>query len=402
MSRLPLDEIRVADFGWILAVPHATSWLAAFGADVIRVETSLVPDLTRTFSGTDGVAGLNRSGYFGNLNFSKRSLALNLAHPKGAAIARRLVGVSDIVTEKFSAGNMKKFGLDYESLRTIKPDLIMLAGTPLGQTGPFAYTIGWGPTTQAFAAMCHLSGYPGGFPCGIGANWPDFEVGVVMAFVILAALHHRDRTGAGQFIDLSMGELVTAMLPEAMLDFFLNGANREPIGNRHEAMAPHGVFPTAGEDRWIAIAILGDAEFGQLATALGAPELAADTRYATMAARLSNVAMLEAEVASLTRNFERDALVRRLRALNLAAGPVYNTDELVNDPAFKESGMLVTLDHKEVGRRPVAGLPVRMSATEPRYRPAPLIGEDSDLILRDLLGCSETEIAQLHEQKVLI
>ncbi|MGH7906494.1 MAG: CaiB/BaiF CoA transferase family protein [Candidatus Binataceae bacterium] len=402
MDRLPLEGIRVADFGWVLAVPHATAWLGAFGAEVIKVETSLAPDLTRTLNGTGGIPGLNRCGYFNSLNFSKKSLSLNLRDPKGGEIARRLIKQCDIVTENFSAGVMKKFGLDYDSLRAIRPDLIMLSGTPLGQTGPLSYTLGWGPTTQAFAGMCHLSGYPGAYPSGIGANWPDFEVGVAMAFALAAAIYHRERTGEGQFIDFAMGELVTAMLPEAMLDFFINGIDRGPIGNRHEAMAPHGVFPAAGDDQWIALAILDDREFKILCEELGAPELAADSRYETLAVRLENAAMLEAEIASLTRDYDRDEMVRRLRARNLAAGPVYNTAELMKDPAFIESGTLVALEHGEVGRREIAGLPVKMSRTQPEYRPAPLLGEHNETILRDLLGYSESEIVQFFKEKVLI
>ena len=229
---LPFEGIRVADFGWIFAIPHATAWLGALGAEVIRVECSVAPDLVRFLSGTDGTPGINRSGIFNSINFSRKSVALDLTNPKAREIAHRLVKVSDIATENYTVGNMKKFGLDYESLRTIKPDIIMLSGTPLGQTGPYANTVGFGPTTQAFAGMCHLTGYPGDFPCGIGGTWPDFAVGTAMVFFILAALHHRDQTGEGQYLDLSMAETVTTMLPEAMMDYFLNWRDSGPIGNR--------------------------------------------------------------------------------------------------------------------------------------------------------------------------
>lgn len=401
-SPLPFEGIRIADFGWIFAVPHATAWLGSLGADVVRVESTRSPDLVRFLGGTDGVLGINLSGMFNSINFSRRSLTLNLAHPEGAEAARRLVRVSDIVTENYTLGNMEKFGLSYERLRKIKSDLIMLSGTPLGQNGPLAQAVGFGPTTQAFAGMCHLTGYPDSFPCGIGGTWPDFAVGTAMVFVLLAALHHRDQTGEGQYIDLSMAEMVTSMLPEAMMDFLLNGRDNGPIGNRDECMAPHGVFATAGDDRWIAIAIATDEEFGRLCEALGAPGMTADPRYARLAARLRNVETLEAEVAALTKRHGRDELVALLRARNLAAGAVYRADDLVNDPAFRASAMPVTLVHGESGERLIPGLPVGFSAMRPDYKPAPLIGEHNDEVLKGLLGYSDEEIARLKKIEAVV
>ncbi|MGD0076633.1 MAG: CoA transferase, partial [Candidatus Binataceae bacterium] len=398
---LPFAGLRIADFGWIFSVPHATSWLAALGADVIRVESTRSPDIVRFLSGTDGTPGFNRSGIFNAINFSRRSITLNLAHPEGAEAARRLVAASDIVTENFTVGTMAQFGLDYDHLSRLKPGLIMLSATPLGQTGPYAHTVGWGPTTQAYAGICHLTGYPDGPPSGIGGTWPDFVVGVAAAFALMAALRYRERTGAGQYIDLSMAELVSSMLPEAFMDFFLNGRDSAPLGNRDECLAPHGVFPTAGDDRWIAIAVTTDDEFRALCETLGNPALARDARYQRIAARLQNVETLESEIVALTRKFERDDLVARLRARRLAAGPVYRCDELMNDPAFQASGMLTKVVHKEAGERTICGLPVGFSALRPDYRAAPLIGEHTEQVLGELLGYSNEEIARLREAGVL-
>ena len=230
LRKKPLEGIRVADFGWIFAVPHATAWLGALGADVIRIETSGAPDLVRYLTGTDGSIGANRSGVFHGINTSRRSLALNLAMPEAQEIARKIIRQSDFVTENFTVGNMAKYNLAYDDLVKIKPDIIMLSGTPLGQDGPFARTVGFGPTTQAFAGLCHITGYPDSFPCGIGGTWPDFAVGTGMVFFLLAALHYRDRTGQGQYLDLSMAEMVTTMMPEAMMDFLMNG--RDQARNR--------------------------------------------------------------------------------------------------------------------------------------------------------------------------
>lgn len=401
-GRLPFEGIRIADFGWIYALPYATAWLGALGADVIKIESSVRPDLVRFLSGTDGKTAMNRSGIFNGINFSKRSLSLNLATTEAREIAKRLVKISDVATENFTSRTLRSMGLGYEELRQLQPGLIMLSGTSLGQTGPLADTVGWGPTNQAFAGSSHLTGYPSGFPCAGGGTWPDFAVGVSMVFALTAALHYRDRTGEGQYIDLSMCEVVTSMLPEAMIEYFMNGVELGPIGNRDPEMAPHGVFPTRGEDRWIAIAIVNDAEFGALCDVVGAAGLARDPRYATTAARLVNVEALEGEIAARTRTLERDELAARLRARNLAAAPVFGTVELVEDPAFAASGMLVRLRHKECGERLTPGLPVRFSGLEPDYRPAPLAGEHTEEILTGLLGYSREEIERLTAAKVLI
>lgn len=401
-AKLPLQGIRIADFGWIYAVPHATAWLGALGADVIRIETSLAPDLVRFLTGTNGVVGINRSGVFHAINTSRRSVALNLATAEAREIARKIVKHSDFVTENFTVGNMAKYGLGYEDLVKIKSDIIMLSGTPLGQDGPFARTVGFGPTTQAFAGLCHITGYPDSFPCGIGGTWPDFAVGTGMVFFLLAALHHRDRTGEGQYLDLSMAEMVTTMIPEAMMDFLMNGREHGPMGNREASMAPHGVFPAAGDDKWIAIAIAADVEFAQLCAVLGVSAMASDPKFARMSARLSNLEELEREIAARTRNFDREDLVAKLRERDLAAGPVYSTPELMNDPAFAESGMLVRLKHTEVGERLVPGIPVRFDRIDLDYRGAPMIGENTAQVLTDLLGYSAEEIARLREAKVLV
>jgi crotonobetainyl-CoA:carnitine CoA-transferase CaiB-like acyl-CoA transferase len=401
-ARRPLEGIRIADFGWIFAVPHTTAWLGALGADVVRIESALAPDLVRFLTGTDGVPGFNRSGVFHAINTSRRSFALNLAMPKAQEIARELVAKSDFVTENFTVGNMAKYGLAYEELVKIKPDLIMLSGTPLGQDGPFARTVGFGPTTQAYAGLCHITGYPDSFPCGIGGTWPDFAVGTGMVFFLLAALHHRDRTGEGQYLDLSMAEMVTTMMPEAMMDFLINGRDRGGMGNRDESMAPHGVFPVAGDDKWIAIAIASDEEFAKLCEVLGVPSMASGATFSHLAGRLSNLEELEREIAARTRVFDRDDLVARLRERDLAAGPVYNTLELMNDRAFTESGMLVKLKHSEVGERVVPGIPVRFGGIDLDYRGAPAIGENTEEVLSELLGYSAEEISRLREAKVLI
>jgi benzylsuccinate CoA-transferase BbsF subunit len=192
------------------------------------------------------------------------------------------------------------------------------------------------------------------------------------------------------------------MMPEAMMDSLMNGREHGPMGNRDASMAPHGVFPAAGDDKWIAIAIAADAEFEQFCEVLGLSTMASDPKFARVSARLSNLEELEREIVARTHNFDRDELVAKLRERDLAAGPVYSTPELMNDRAFAESGMLLKLKHTEVGERVVPGIPVRFDAIDLDYRAAPMIGENTEQVLTGLLGYSTEEIARLKYAKVLI
>ena len=234
MNNKPLAEIRITDIGWILSVPHATAWLGTFGADVIRVESGVRMDLMRVGAqgAADGIPGLNRAGGFNSLNVSKKSVTLNLADPRGADIAKELVRHSDVVTENFATGVMEGFDLGYETLREIKPDIIMLSGTPLGNSGPQRLASGWGPNTQAYAGLPHITGYEGRPPSGLGGVYPDYMIGVAMTFAVLAALHHHARTGEGQHVDMAMAETVTGMIPEAVIEYTMNGRERPRMGNR--------------------------------------------------------------------------------------------------------------------------------------------------------------------------
>ncbi len=223
-----------------------------------------------------------------------------------------------------------------------------------------------------------------------------------MVVAMLTALHYRDRaTGEGQYIDLSIAEAMTATLPEAMMDYFMNGRVQGPIGNRDPEIAPHGVFPCAGDDRWIAFAAVSDHEFAVLCEALGAVAMVHDGRYRGMRERLENVDALERELASLTRRFGRDRLVALLRSRNLAAGPVYNTAEVIADPAFVASNAGLRPTHKEAGERLVPGLPTHFSGFTPVYRGAPALGEHTNEVLGGVLGYSQGEIDRFRNQGVI-
>lgn len=403
-KRRPLEGIRVVDFGWILAVPHATAWLGALGAEVIRVESRARLDLVRVLPGTaaDGQIGLNRSGGFNGISYSKKSLTLNLATPRGCELARALVEKADVVTENFTPGVMARLGLDYASLSALKQDLIMLSGSPLGQTGPHRGATGWGPNTQSFAGLPFLTGYRGGPPVGLGGFYPDFMIGVTMAFALMAALHQRARTGEGQYVEFAMAETVASMIPDALLDYAWNGREPERKGNRHPSMAPHGVYPARGEDSWVAVAVRSDDEWLALCRVLGADAWTRDAEFRQLAGRLRRQDELDAGLAAWTRERTHLEAMQALQAAGVPAAPCLDALELVQDPQLRARGFMVEIDHPEVGRRTVAGIPGRYGAMPAyHYGPAPCIGEHSREVLCGLLGLSGAEVDELVEKKVV-
>jgi crotonobetainyl-CoA:carnitine CoA-transferase CaiB-like acyl-CoA transferase len=413
----PLHGVRVLDFGWILSVPHCTAWLGTLGAEVIRVESTARLDLSRVgiTGAADGIPGLNRSAGFNGLNYSKQSITLNVATPEGLALARELVKVSDVVTENFATGVMDRLGLGYESLRALRPDIIMLSGSTLGTTGPEREATGWGPNVCAYAGLPFISGYRGGPPVDLGGIWPDYMIGTAMVFAVLSAVHHRRRTGQGQRIEVAMGEVVTAMIPEAVLDYTMNERQWPRMGNRDRVMAPHDVYPCGGkreqgtgnspdaaDDCWVAIAVGSDEEWRALCRAVGHPEWAADPRFADARGRLAHQDELDRLLGEWTRGRTAVEVMQVLQAAGVAAGPVMSVADLMDDPHLRARGFVVAIDHPEVGRRTVAGLPARFGAIpEPAYGPAPCLGEHNDAVFGGLLALSPHERERLRETRVI-
>jgi len=400
----PFAGLRVAEFGWALAVPHATAWLGCLGAEVIRIESRTRLDLTRLSPAgvADGVPGVNRSAFFNGVNYGKKSVTLNLSHPEGIALARELVRHADIVAENFSVGTMDKLGLGYEALKAIRPDVIMLSGTPLGRDGPERLATGWGPNTQAYAGLPYITGYEDGAPAGIGGNWPDYMIGTSMVFALLAALRHRQRTGKGQLVEFAMAETVATMIPEAILDYTMNGRDGRRLGNRHPVWAPQGVYPCSGEDAWVAISVRSDREWHDLCRLLGDPTWTGDTRFDTAAGRRQDHDEIDRHLAAWTRSRTHYEVMHLLQSAGIAAAPCLDVRELTTDPQLLERAFLVEIEHHEIGKRLVAGLPARMSNVPSfDYLPAPLLGEHNSEVLCGLLGLSTDELEQLVERQVV-
>jgi benzylsuccinate CoA-transferase BbsF subunit len=399
----PLAGIRVADFTWVWAGPSCTLQLAHLGAEVIRIETSTRICVTRLLPPwADGEFGVNRSGYFNQYNQGKLSLALDLKQPQALAVAKQLVAKSDIVCENFAAGVMDRIGLGYDVLRQIKPDLIMIALSGYGATGPESHYVSYGPAQVPLSGMSSVTGYRDWPPMHVGISYGDPNGGMHGAAAVLAALYHRARTGQGQYIDLSQQETSIAVLAEAVVEYTMNGVQPPRDGNRDPYMAPHGVFRCAGQEEWVAIAARDDDDWRRCAEAIGPPGLAADPRFSSLAGRKANEDALEELIAGWTKTRTPAEIVATLQAAGVPAFASMSNRSLAEDPALTASGFFVSLPHPEVGTRQHAGIPWRMSRTPTAVtRPAPCLGEHTDYVMREVLGYSPEEIARLKENKVL-
>ena len=400
----PLEGIRIIDFGWILSVPYAGGWLGSLGAEVIRVEsnTRLEPGRTGLAGTADGIDGVNRSGIWNCLNHSKLGVTLNIRDPEAQKLVKELVAVSDVVMENFSTGVLERQGLGYEDLRQVRPDLIMLSGSTMGTVGPDRDSTGFGPNVCSYAGQPSITGYEGGQPQNLGGNWPDYLVGTMMVHSLLSALWHRRKTGEGQRIEVAMAEVVSSMIPEAFLDFTMNGRVAGRIGNHDPHISPHNVYRCAGDDEWVAIAVQSDDEWVRLCDVMGRSELASDHRFTTLESRKRNEEALDDLVGEWTRERSAAEVTLILQGEGIAAGPVMEVMSLMVDPHFRERGNVIEMDHTEVGAREVAGLPIRFSdIPRPAYYTAPLLGEHNDDVFSGLLGHDVMEVERLKNSKAV-
>lgn len=399
----PLEGIRVADFTWVWAGPFCTLQLAHLGAEVIRIESAHRTCVTRLLPPfADGIPGPNRSGYFNQYNQGKLSLALDLKQPEAVGVAKDLVARSDIVCENFASGVMDRMGLGYDTLRQLKPDLIMIAMSGYGATGPEREFVSYGPAQVPLSGMSSLTGYAGWPPMHVGISYGDPTGGLHGAVAVLAALLHRDETGEGQFIDLSQQETSIAVIAEGVLEQAITGSQPARNGNRVASMAPHGVFRCAGEQRWAAIAIRDDAEWQRCAAAMGRPDLGGDPRFATLPARKRHEDALESLITEWTLARPAEDVVTILQAAGIPAAVSMSNKDLAEDPQLAESGFFVHVPHPEIGPRLHLGMPWRLSATPCAVRrPAPLLGEHSDDVLQRVLGYSPDRIAALRASGAL-
>lgn len=402
MSRLPLEGIRVCDFSWLVAGPCATQMLAVMGAEVIKIESHVHTDLNRR--GTpylDGVVGVEQTGNFHRMNMSKKSCTLDLNKPEAAEIAKDIVRVSDIVVSNFRNGVMERFGLGNEALQKLKPDIILVSSTGMGNRGPNKDFVCYNEETYAFGGLGYLTGYQDKLPAMVVGDFADYMVGTIETFAILSALHYRSKTGRGQIIEVSMVDVVGAHIPEAIMDFSMNRRVQQRIGNHMDGMAPHNCFKCKGEDKWVAIAVTNDREWEALCHAMGDPKWTRGDKFHSALSRFQNQDELESLMGGWTINYTPEEAVDILQKAGVPAGPSLSIEELVKDPHLNECGFFVTPDHPVVGKRILEGMPWNMSDSKPVFEPAPLLGEDNDYVFRELLGMSDDKIAELIINEVI-
>ncbi len=420
----PLAGVRILDFSWFLASAGATRFLAALGADVLKVEWkthpdsgrgSLVPEGGRAAreAATGPVPALKDNaigGQYNNKNPGKRGLSLNVADPRGLEIAKSLLAKCDVVAEGFSPGVLERWGLGYEEQKKIRPDVIYVKQSGMGAFGTYGRFRAVGPIAAALSGMSEMSGMPSPAPpAGWGYSYLDWFGAYSMALSVLSALYHRDVTGEGQWIDASQTEAGIMLTQVPVLDHAAHGRAWERTGNRaaYQSIAPQGIYRCAGEDRWIAVTCATQEHWQALATVAGQPEWLADPRFAGVASRQAHHDELDALIESWTSTVEPYELMRRLQAAGVPAGVCQTAgDRCDSDPQLAHLGWLTELTGTRIGSWPLAEVPVRMSETPPYLggrgnRAAPLYGEDNAAILTGLLGMSEDEVAELTEQGVL-
>jgi len=393
----PLAGVRVADFSWMIAGPAASRVLADFGAEVIKIESQYRVDNIRAVGVQPAGGGsLDTNGVFNDCNTNKLSLRLNVNHPRGLELVKEIIKRSDIVLNNYTADRMPRWGLGYEDLKALKADIIMLSMPVMGSTGPYRNYGSYGNGIVAYGGLNMTMGLPERPPVGLGPLYSDFAGPYLVVFALMAALHHRNHTGVGQFIDFSQVEAMVSLLGPAVLEYTANRGLPERMGNRSLDFAPHGVFPCFGDDRWCAIAIATDGEWRLLCAEIGRPDLAEDPRYATLAARKANEEELEKVISAWTRDRDPWQVMHQLQGRGLMAAVVEDLEDMVVRDPWLSAQHLVPLAAGEDGLVfRTHAQPVRMNGETPSLRAAPRFGEHSEQVLRDLLGLDGAAIQQL-------
>ncbi len=418
---LPLQGIRVLDFTVVWAGPYATMMLADYGAEVIRVESlqhfpsstrglmprppqALIDNASHLLGGypewNPGERPWNRHPMFNAHGRNKLSMTVDLERPEGLDIMHRLIAVSDVIVENNSINVMGKLGLDYDSVRRIKEDIIYLSMPGFGRTGPYRAFQGFGSNVEALCGFTAVRGYEDmDLTSSTAVFYMDGASGGGGAFAVLCALHHRQRTGQGQLIDFAQAENMMPHLGEYFMDAAMNGRDHTPIGNHHTHMAPHNCYPCQGEDHWIVIAVATDAEWRHLCSALGEPTWAMQAKFKTLAGRLQHQGELDRHLAAWTSQQEARWAMEHLQAHGVAAGMVFSEPDAYDDPQLNARGFFETVTQGDCGTHRYPGMQWKMSATPGHIRrPACRLGEHNDHVYRDLLGMSEAEIARLRQE----
>lgn len=396
----PLADLRVCNFGWVWAAPALGHMLADLGAEVIKIETKKRPDLVRVIPPFLGdVPGV--SMFAENTFRSQKSISLDLAQPRAQELAKSLVAECDLVVENFSPRVLEGYGLHYEALRKVKPDIVMISLSAAGQTGPLRQLLSYGNNLSCLTGLDGLQGYPGERPMPFGTSFPDPINGAAGLFALLAAWRHKKQTGEGQYIDLSQWQVMTAMLGGPLLEYTMHGTVDGPNGNRDPLAAPSGVYQTRGEDQWIAISIRAESDWQAFVEVLGSPAWAVDPRFRDLYNRLENQDALDALIEAWTREQDNFSLTERLQAVGVAAIPAMDDTQVWTNPHFLAREDTVRVE-SPIKPETIYGYHWKFSKTPARVRrPTPSIGQDNDYVFREVLMLSEAEYDRLVAEKVI-
>ena len=407
-SNAPLKGVRILEMGQLIAIPWAMKMLADMGAQVIRLESC---ERLESYRGDsvylNDISGefWNRGANFDEQNRNKLGITLDLNKDEGLSILRQLVSISDVCAENFTPRVIKNFKLEYEDLRKIRPDIIMVSSTGYGYSGPWSGFGATGPATEGASGMAYMSGYADGPPAMPEIPHTDYTAGEHTVFAVMAALMHRLRTGQGQFIDLSQAQTAAATVPEALMDFAVNGRIQPRSGNQHPSMAPHGCYPCQGDDRWIAIAVGDENQWRALCRVLGQEAWAVDLRFSQGPARWGNRLELDELVAVETQKWQAHSLMSQLQAQGVPAGAVLDSKDLLFDPHLKERGFYEVVSHHAstgIPPLPYASRPWKLTGTPAvPGEAAPLMGEHNRQVLGELLCRSDEQLADLEQQGII-
>ena len=391
-----LEGVRVLDFTRVLAGPYASMILADLGAEVIKIELPGCGDEARGF----GPFQNGESAYFTSVNRGKKGITVDLRHEEGQKLALQLAGHCDVLIENFRPGSMGRFDLDYEKLHGKYPKLVYASVSGFGQTGPYAQRPAYDVIIQAMGGLASITGAPGGEPVRVGSSIGDLSAALFSVIGILAALARAHKSGEGQQVDVSMLDCQVALLENAISRYYVTGEVPAPLGSRHPSITPFQFFRAA--DGHVVVAAGNDALWRKLCESLGAPELAADGRFATNALRTENHAALERELAAAFATRSVAEWEVKLGAGGVPCGPIQTVEGVVEDPQVQAREMIVELVHPIAGKQALPNSPLKFSESPVELRiPAPLLGQHTREVLGDLLGLNEEDVAELSRKGVV-
>jgi benzylsuccinate CoA-transferase BbsF subunit len=403
MKNRPFEGLNVLDFTWAGVGPLTVNYLGFYGATVIKLESQKRPDVMRTLAPfKDGIPNVERSYHFAYVQMCKRySITLNLNHPKGIELAKRLISWADVVVESFATGAMEKVGLDYDHVKKIKPDIIMLRTCMHGHTGPLAKQHGHGFVLTGLSGLDGLTGWPDRPPAGLYGPFTDHVAPLFNAISLLAAVDYRRRTGKGMYIDQSQHEAVLHWVAPLILNWVVNHQEFHANGNRLAYAAPHGVYRCQGDDRWCAIAVLTDSEWATFCNVIENPALAKDPRFATLLNRKKNEDELDKIVEEWTIKHSPEEVMGLMQSAGVAAGMVANGKDQAEDPQLEHYHFFNQMEHPETGNLSFYHGPLfRLSKLPYELGRPPLLGEHNDYVYTKILGIPDEEFVQLMEEGV--